>query len=124
MALKPNTKPVEEASDEATPLPPKAKKVAVVEEADIPEVAPKKTQPPVKLGEATVDRVDVSEVAIKDEVLITMYETIDPAPRIGTFNMQQLLGISKLVEKKNYRLPKYVAEVLVDAKKAEFLQVL
>lgn len=68
-------------------------------------------------------RVDVSGVKALDLVMITMHELIDPAPRIGTFDIRHSLGIQKLVARKNYRLPKFVAEVLVDAGKAEYLSI-
>jgi hypothetical protein len=106
--------------------------VAPVEadDSEVPEVKPAKSAPKASAPKASASRsaevearVDVSEVDAKDEVLITMFETIEPAPRIGTYNIPALHGINKLVARKNYRFPKFVAEVLVDAKKAEYLQV-
>lgn len=125
--LKPNKKPTvskpsEDDLDEARPL---AASPEVDEEAapvveEVPDVTPVKAKP---AKSAAVPRVDVSQSDRDDEVLITMYETISPAPRVGTFNIQLMLGLSQLEERKNYRLPKFVAEVLVDAKKAEYLQL-
>lgn len=128
-------KPVDDDTpeDEAKPISKGADEAAADnsgdDDDDAPEVAtpkvkvPKVKAPSATAGEAEVPRVDVSEVDAKDEVLVTMYETIDPAPRIGTYNIQQIHGIKALIARKNYRFPKYVAEVLVDAKKAEYLQV-
>lgn len=110
------SKPSEDELDEARPAV--AAPVAEVAEEEIPDVTPVKAA-----KTAVVPRVDVSQSDRNDEVLVTMYETISPAPRVGTFNIPLQLGIAKLEERKNYRLPKFVAEVLVDAKKAEYLQI-
>lgn len=125
--LKPSKKaatarPSEDDLDEARPLA----AAPVVEETqaeEVPDITPVKAKPVAARSAVVVPRVDVSQAEKDDEVLVTMYETIDPAPRVGTFNIQLQLGIAKLEERKNYRLPKFVAEVLVDAKKAEYLQL-
>jgi len=113
------SKPSDDDLDEARPLAaaPEAEEAPEVEA--VPDVTPVK--PAAK--QAMISRVDVSQADKDDEVLVTMYETVDPAPRVGTFNIQLMLGLRKLEERKNYRLPKFVAEVLVDAKKAEYLQL-
>lgn len=118
---KKNASPKTDDLDEARPLSddsaPEATPVAE-EVPDVTPAAPARSKSPV-----AVPRVDVSQVDREEEVLVTMYETIEPAPRVGTFSIPLQLGIAKLEGRKNYRLPKFVAEVLVDAKKAEYLQV-
>lgn len=76
----------------------------------------------VEIEQPEQARVDVSQVGRDDLVLVTMHETIDPAPRIGTFDCRHKIAHA-LIMRKNYRMPKHVAEVLVDAGKAEFLSV-
>ena len=126
--LKPN-KPANAAEneDEATPVNAEASASEDSDE-DVPEVEtkPKKASAPAfsaKAGETEMPRVDVSQVDKNDEVVITMHETLDPAPRVGTFSIPEKLQIRALIQKKNYRLPKFVAEVIVDAGKAEYLQI-
>ena len=122
--------PVEE-TEAATEASPEVEEVAVPTKA-VPAAAPAKrnltTTKDVGFGEAeisqpAVTRVDVSQVKNDDLVLVTMHETIDPAPRVGTFDCRHKLKVQALTARKNYRMPKFVAEVLVDAGKAEYLSI-
>jgi hypothetical protein len=51
-------------------------------------------------------------------VKINMYETITPAPVIGGFRVGHELGISSMQARATYSVPKNVADVLVDSRKA------
>lgn len=54
----------------------------------------------------------------KGWVKVNMYETIVPAPTVGTFSVTQELGIPSMLARQTYSVPKDVADVLVDARKA------
>ena len=49
---------------------------------------------------------------------VVMLETIDPPPKVGRFDVADLLGVARLSAKAVYLLPPQVAEVLIDRKKA------
>lgn len=93
-------------------------------EATAPEIAVERPKPvaPQSQGEIST-RVDVSKMESTDDVVITMHETISPAPRVGAYSVGERLGLKELKERKNYRLPLFVAQVIVDAGKGEYLQV-
>ena len=55
-------------------------------------------------------------------VRIVMLETIDPPPKIGRFDVADLLNVTRLSAKAVYLLPPQVAEVLIDRKKASAVQ--
>lgn len=57
-----------------------------------------------------------------DLVAVTVFERIQPPPIVGTFNVGKELGLTELEPKKGYKLPRRVAEVLVDAKKAAIIE--
>lgn len=137
MEPKKSAKPKKEAALEETVATAAASEETASEVAEaVEEVAPP-VKPKAKMtttkniregaGEVEIQqpeqaRVDVSQVGRDDLVLVTMHETIDPAPRIGTFDCRHKIA-QALIARKNYRMPKHVAEVLVDAGKAEFLSV-
>jgi hypothetical protein len=52
---------------------------------------------------------------------INMYETISPAPVVGKFRVGHEIGVSHLKERETYSLPKEVCDVLVDARKAGYV---
>lgn len=54
-------------------------------------------------------------------VEVSMHEEISPAPVIGKFSFAIDMSITKLEKHKTYRVPKDVADVLVDRKKAIIL---
>lgn len=95
------------------------------EEEEVENLTVEQKQEPssVTASVAEFTRVDVSSAKAKDIVMITMHETISPPPFIGGYNIPLEMKISSLQERKNYRLPKYVAQVIVDAGKAEYLSV-
>jgi hypothetical protein len=53
----------------------------------------------------------------EDTVKVTMFETIDPAPQVGTCNVVRDHGYEKLVKGETYLLPKTVAMILAEGKK-------
>lgn len=55
-------------------------------------------------------------------VRIVMLETIDPPPKVGRFDVADLLNVARLSAKAVYLLPPQVAEVLIDRKKASAVQ--
>ena len=59
----------------------------------------------------------------KDFVAVTMFETIDPCPTIGSWNGVHELGVRTMDKNKSYRVPRHVADVLVDAKKATTIEI-
>jgi hypothetical protein len=54
-------------------------------------------------------------------VRVIVLEEVSPAPRIGNYRIGEEKNIVSLT-KGYYEFPRYVAEVLVDAKKAEFIR--
>lgn len=117
MAIQPkNTKAVKKPTveDEA---------VAAVEESTEVTATSDDTVGEVDIVQPATAVVDVSDVNNKDLVIVTMHETISPAPRIGTFDCRHRLGVPELLARKPYRVPKFVAEVLVDAGKAEIISI-
>lgn len=53
----------------------------------------------------------------EDMIRVTMFETIDPAPQVGTCNVVQAYGFEKLEKGQTYLLPKVVAMVLAEGRK-------
>lgn len=100
-------KPLAVTTDEDD-APPAAKPVVkdVAEAAPEPESAPE-----------PAPRVQVKKDK-NDHVSITMLEEVNPAPRIGHCDVPTDLGIPILVKGESYRVPRTVAEMLKDSKKA------
>lgn len=71
---------------------------------------------PPEVGDEDLPEAERKEKA--GYVRVNMYETIEPAPTVGHFNVGRELGISRLQARETYSLPKNVADVLVDARKA------
>ena len=52
----------------------------------------------------------------KDLLRIAMLEDVSPAPIVGTYNFAKELGVTKLENRKTYRVPRHVAFRLQDSK--------
>lgn len=91
-----------------------------VEDAPEPEVAEIDDAPEVA-AEPEVGTVPeaVADLSGGDDdiVKVTMFETIDPPPVVGNYHVSRELSVSRLEAKKSYRLPRFVALVIVDAQK-------
>lgn len=76
-------------------------------------------QPPAKGDKEQADaQASVSAKKSRtDLVTITVYEDIEPPPRIGDWDGKHELGITKMKAKNSYKVPRNVAEVIADAKK-------
>jgi len=53
---------------------------------------------------------------VNDIIIFTMFETVEPAPRVGNIDLVTQYGIAKLEQGRKYRLPYGVAAVLIDRK--------
>ena len=82
---------------------------------------------PCKQGKGTPVSVEDQLAAQKNatlteqEVPIVMLKTLDPPPRVGAWEGRTALGIPRMLCDERYTVPKNVAVVLVDAKKASVL---
>jgi len=82
-------------------------------EEDIPEV-PQPAEIKPKVVAITAKPAPQSE---QDFVEFNCFETIDPSPVIGHFSFSRDMSITMLEKNRVYRIPRFVAEVLVDKKK-------
>ncbi len=86
--------------------------------------APKEVEVKAAPQISQVDPPTVSAAkAFDDLVAVTVFEQIDPPPVVGSFNVGHELGITRMVPKQAYKLPRFVAEVIVDAKKGVIIDV-
>lgn len=75
----------------------------------------------IEEGVEEVSAEEVAAEAASDLVKIVAHQTINPAPTVGTVNLVRDFGIEKLVERETYNIPRCVAEVLVDRRKASIV---
>jgi hypothetical protein len=108
---KPENMPGRVAAAAAGALPP----VVSIDEA---EAEPNTDDVPTNVAPV----VDVPEISVKktgdDLVVIVVTKEIEPPPIIGHYRMGYELGVTKLIPQHPYKVPRRVAEVMVDAKKA------
>jgi hypothetical protein len=83
-----------------------------IEEVDA--ILPEISVPPIA---SSSEPVEVAKIEIKEDdwVKVNMYVDINPAPRVGFFNVGFELKLSKLEAKKTYFLPRYVAMFITES---------
>ena len=57
----------------------------------------------------------------KDLVQVTVFQAIEPPPHVGNWNGARELGILKMTPKSTYKVPRYVANVMVESTRAAIL---
>lgn len=116
------------------PAPPAARVVSVSEEDDVQEEQPAPASAPSpqpqELKAPAPSVVDplidaVAKVEVRKEnndlVQVTVFSDIEPPPHIGKWKGSDELKVTKLVAKGTYKVPRFVANAMVDAKRAAIL---